>query len=45
MLVIWFTDEREADKSPSSKLGRQNEMMDEPSLSAIQLGSANESNI
>lgn len=42
---MWFTDEREADKSPSSKLGRQNEMMDELSPSAIQSGSDNESNI
>lgn len=42
---MWFTDERGADKSLSSELGKQKEMMDEPSALAIQLGSDNESNV
>lgn len=42
---MWFTDERGVDKSLSSELGKQKEMMDEPSALAIQLGSDNESNV
>lgn len=34
---MWFTDERGADKSLSYELGKQKEVMDEPSALAIQL--------